>query len=187
MSNPDVPLIEPSAAAAIPQTPTPVPNDADALKRTVNMRSPDDDDPVKKHKAEGSDTNYSDSDEDSNLPPGQSKGIPIDLKPFMLGPDDTAGGKNQVDDLPRVDTPDRPSNALPVTTTGIDGRPIPAFMSMEHASPRSVRLRSNYVNKTELENMLANLKSRPIISSRNAPTANLSHFIDIILNHIYLM
>ncbi len=156
MSNHTESLIEATGDAATPHTPAPLPNDGDGLKRTVDMRSPDDDaDAVKKHKIDDFD---SDSDEDSNLPPGQTNGIPNDLKPFMLGPEGATGGSNKVDSLPKVDTPDRPSNASPTKTTVIDGRPIPAFTPMETASPRSIRLRSNYVNKNDLETMLANLR-----------------------------
>ena len=159
MSNPTVPSIGTPAASATPQTPSiSIPNESDGIKRTVDMRSPEEEETGKKHKSDDID---SDPEEDSNLPPGQSNGIPADLKPFMLGPVSSAGSKNQVNNSPGVSpiaTPDRPSSTSPTKTTVIDGRPIPAFTPMDTASPRSLRLRSNYVNKNDLETMMTNLR-----------------------------
>ena len=151
-TNPD--LIAPSGVASTPSTSCPnnsasvkrantmrspdaEENDSASVKRTNTMRSPDaEDDVIKKSKGnDDNDSDLSDFSEDQNqLPPGKSNGIPCELKPLMLD----AVGPHQVSNTDSLltDSPDRRDRSTVPTVHTVNGRPIPNFMAMDTESPR---------------------------------------------------
>ena len=122
----------------------------------MSLEYTDEDDPKKSKVNNDDDSDFSESSDDQSLPPGQSKGIPRELKPLLLG----TVGSDQVSDNDNVlvDSPDQRSKTATSTVQNVNGSPIPSFTAMDTESPRRVRMRSSYITKTDLESMLKTLR-----------------------------